>query len=60
MPVCIGPSEIDVGEENWQSIPANVEAFSSRTGIQFNVVSKGQLDPGKEYFVALVDRWLKG
>jgi hypothetical protein len=52
--------EIDVGEEDLQSIPANVEAFGQLTGIPVTVVLKGQHDLGKEYVGALLDRWLKG
>lgn len=52
--------EIHVGEEDWQSIPANVEAFGHLTGIPVTVVPKGQHDLGKEYVGALLDGWLKG
>lgn len=52
--------EIHVGEEDWQSIPANVQAFGRLTGIPVTVVPKGQHDLGKEYVGPLLDRWLKG
>jgi hypothetical protein len=50
--------EIHVGEEDWQSIPANVQAFGHTTGIPVTVVPKGGHDLGKEYVGPLLDRWL--
>ncbi len=50
--------EIHVGEEDWQSIPANVQAFGRLTGIPVTVVPKGGHDLGKEYVGPLLDRWL--
>lgn len=50
--------EIHVGEEDWQSIPANVLAFGDLTGIAVTVVPKGGHDLGKEYVGPLLDRWL--
>jgi len=50
--------EIHVGEEDWQSIPANVQAFGQLTGIPVTVVPKGRHDLGKEYVGPLLDRWL--
>lgn len=57
-----GPSrcEIHVGEEDWQSIPANVQAFGKLTSILVNVVPGGSHDLGKDYVGPLLDRWLKG
>jgi pimeloyl-ACP methyl ester carboxylesterase len=52
--------EIHVGEEDWQSIPANVEAFGRMTGIPVTVVPQGGHNLGKEYVGPLLDRWLKG
>jgi hypothetical protein len=52
--------EIHVGEEDWQSIPANVQAFGRLTGIPVSVVPGGGHDLGKEYVGPLLDRWLKG
>ena len=52
--------EIHVGEEDWQSIPANVEAFGRMTGIPVTVVPQGGHNLGKEYVGPLMDRWLKG
>lgn len=52
--------EIHVGEEDWQSIPANVEAFGRLTGIPVTVVPQGGHNLGKEYVGPLLDRWLKG
>jgi len=52
--------EIHVGEEDWQSIPANVQAFGRLTGIPVTVVPSGGHDLGKEYVGPLLDRWLKG
>jgi hypothetical protein len=39
-------SEIHVGEEDWQSIPANVQAFGRLTGIPVTVVPQGGHDLG--------------
>lgn len=50
--------EIHVGEEDWQSIPANVQAFGRLTGIPVTVVPKGRHDLGKAYVEPLLDRWL--
>ena len=50
--------EIHVGEEDWQSIPANVETFGRLTGIPVTVVPKGGHDLGKAYVGPLLDRWL--
>lgn len=50
--------EIHVGEEDWQSIPANVQAFGQLTGIPVTVVPKGGHDLGKAYVGPLLDRWL--
>lgn len=50
--------EIHVGEEDWQSIPANVQAFGLLTGIPVTVVPKGGHDLGKAYVGPLLDRWL--
>lgn len=51
--------EIHVGEEDWQSIPANVEAFGRLTDIPVTVVQQGGHNLGKEYVGPLLDRWLK-
>jgi pimeloyl-ACP methyl ester carboxylesterase len=50
--------EIHVGEEDWQSIPAHVQAFGALTGIPVTVVPRGghRLDHG--YVGSLLDRWL--
>jgi len=50
--------EIHVGEKDWQSIPANVQAFGRLTGILVTVVPKGGHNLGKEYVGPLLDRWL--
>lgn len=50
--------EIHVGEHDWQSIPANVQAFGRLTGIPVTVVHKGGHNLGKEYVGSLLDRWL--
>lgn len=50
--------EIHVGEEDWQSIPANVEAFGRLTGVPVTVVPQGGHNLGKEYVGTLLDRWL--
>ena len=50
--------EIHVGEEDWQSIPANVQSFGQMTGITVTVVPGRGHDLGKEYVGPLLDRWL--
>ena len=50
--------EIHVGEADWQSIPANVQAFGRLTGIPVTVVPQGGHDLGKAYVGPLLDRWL--
>lgn len=52
--------EIHVGEEDWQSIPANVQAFGRLTGISVTVVPQGGHDLGSAYVGPLLDRWLSG
>lgn len=54
-PVCC---EIHVGEDDWQSIPANVQAFGRLTGISVTVVPGGGHDLGKAYVGPLLDSWL--
>lgn len=50
--------EIHVGEDDWQSIPANVLEFGKMTGIPVTVVPGRGHDLGKEYVGSLLDRWL--
>ncbi len=50
--------EIHVGEADWQSIPANVQAFGRLTGITVSVVPGAGHDLGKSYVGPLLDRWL--
>ena len=50
--------EMHVGEEDWQSIPANVQALGLLTGITAAVVPGGGHDLGKNYVSPLLDRWL--
>jgi hypothetical protein len=52
--------EMHVGEEDWQSIPVNVQALGRLTDIPVNVVPGGGHDLGKDYVGPLVDRWLAG
>lgn len=56
VPTCC---EIHVGEEDWQSIPANVQMFGQLTGIPVTVVPEGGHDLGKAYVGPLLDRWLR-
>jgi hypothetical protein len=51
--------EMHVGEEDWQSIPANVQAFGDLTGISVNVVPQRGHDLGKAFVGPLLDKWLK-
>jgi hypothetical protein len=50
--------EIHVGEEDWQSIPTNVQALGRLAGIPVTVVPKGGHNLGKDYVGPLLDRWL--
>ena len=50
--------EIHVGEDDWQSIPADVHSFGQLTGIPVTVVRNGEHDLGKEYVGSVLDRWL--
>lgn len=50
--------EIHVGEEDWQSIPANVQAFGRLTGIPVTVAPGRGHDLGRDYVGPLLDRWL--
>lgn len=50
--------EIHVGEEDWQSIPVNVQAFGRLTGISVTVVPSGGHNLGQEYVSPLLNRWL--
>lgn len=50
--------ELHVGEEDWQSNPANVQAFGKLTGMAVTVVPNTGHDLGKAYVGALLDRWL--
>jgi hypothetical protein len=52
-------AEIYVGSEDWQSIPANVQAFGALTGIPVTVVPDGGHNLPKAYVGGLLDRWLK-
>lgn len=52
--------EIHVGEEDWQSIPANVKALGRLSGIPVSVVQGFGHDLGKKYVGMLLDRWLDG
>lgn len=50
--------EIHVGEEDWQSLPANVQSFGRLTGIPVTVVPKRAHDLGKDCVGSLLDLWL--
>lgn len=52
--------EIHVGEEDWQSIPANVQALGRLTRIPVTVVPGGGHNLGKDYVGPLLDRWVLG
>jgi hypothetical protein len=47
-----------VGEDDWQSIPANVQALGLLTGITATVVPGGGHDLGRDYVGPLLDQWL--
>lgn len=50
--------EIHVGQDDWQSIPANVLAFGQLTNIPVTVVPKGGHSLEKAYVGPLLDHWL--
>jgi hypothetical protein len=50
--------EMHAGEDDWQSIPANVLALGRHTGMSVTVVHGGGHDLGKDYVGPLLDRWL--
>jgi hypothetical protein len=50
--------EMHVGEVDWQSIPANVQALGRLTSISTTVVPSCGHDLGKDYLAPLLDRWL--
>ena len=50
--------EIHVGEDDWQSIPADVHSFGQLTGIPVTVVPKSGHNLGKTYVGPLLDHWL--
>ena len=50
--------EIHVGQQDWQSIPANVRAFGALTGMHVQVVPDVGHELGKSYVGPLLDRWL--
>ena len=50
--------EMHVGEEDWQSIPANVQAFGRLTGIPVTLVPETGHDLGQKYVGPLLDKWL--
>ena len=52
-------SQIHVGSEDWQSIPANVKAFGALTSIPVTVVPDGGHNLPKAYVGELLDQWLK-
>ncbi len=52
--------EMHVGEDDWQSIPANVQALGLFTGITATVVPGGGHDLGRDYVGPLLDQWLFG
>jgi hypothetical protein len=50
--------EIHVGEEDWQSIPANVQALGQLAGISVTVVPGSGHDLGVNYVGSLLKKWL--
>jgi predicted alpha/beta hydrolase family esterase len=53
-----GNCEIHVGENDWQSNPANVVKLASLLGIEVTVVPKNGHMLDKAYVSAVLDRWL--
>lgn len=52
-------AQIHVGELDWQSVPAHVQAFGARVGIPVTVVPNAGHMLGEAYLGPLLDRWLK-
>lgn len=52
--------EIHVGEQDWQSIPASVQAFVALTDIPVTVVPENGHRLERQYVGELIDRWLTG
>lgn len=52
-------SEIHLGSEDRQSIPAKGQAFGALAGISVTVVTDGEHKLPKSYVSDLLDRWLK-
>jgi hypothetical protein len=50
--------EIHVGEEDWQSIPVNVQSLGQLTGISVTVVPGRGHDLGVNYVGSLLKKWL--
>jgi hypothetical protein len=50
--------EMHVGEDDWQSIPSNVQALARLARITATVVTGVGHDLGKDYVGSLLDRWL--
>jgi len=50
--------EIHVGEEDWQSIPASVQALGRLSAIPVHLVQGAGHDLGKDYVGQLLSRWL--
>ncbi len=50
--------EIHVGEQDWQSDPTNVAAFSGQLGIPFYLVPNCGHRLDKAYVTSILDRWL--
>ncbi len=50
--------EIHVGEQDWQSVPANVIKFAGHLDLQVTVVPGAGHMLGKSYVSSLLDRWL--
>jgi hypothetical protein len=49
---------VHVGEEDWQSNPANVAALGAQLGLAVTIVPQAGHMLGKSYVGALLDRWL--
>lgn len=51
-------AQIHVGELDWQSVPANVQAFGEAVGIPVTVVPQNGHMLDKAYVSALLDTWM--
>jgi hypothetical protein len=52
-------AQIQVGTEDWQSVPENVQAFGQAVGIPVHLAEGRGHMLGEDYVGPLLDSWLK-